>query len=494
MAKEGSSFAVEEWKIRRSLVNTDASWPDLAEAESRVLKIQTKLHQWATDDSNRRFDDLYNLVHDPSFLVVAWDRVRGNRGARSAGVDGVKPRAISASVELLAGLRTELKARTFQPMPVRERLIPKANGKLRMLGIATARDRVVQASLKLVVEPIFEAEFHSCSYGFRPNRRAQDAIAEIQFLTSRSYEWVLEADITACFDEISHSALMQRVRRRIGDKRVLALLQAFLKAGVLTEDGRNRETITGTPQGAILSPVLANVALSVLDEHFVKAWRAMGDFNQRSYRRRKGLATYRLVRYADDFVAVVAGTRADAVSLRDDVAQVLAPMGLRLSEEKTRVVHIDEGFDFLGWHIQRQQKRGTTKRYVYTYPSKKALLAVCVRVRTLTQRSQHLTLTTLLERINPLLRGWTNFFRHGVSKATFSYVDTFAWRRTVGWLRRKHHRRNWKWLRRRYLPGWRPTEGKATLFNPAKVAVSRYRYRADRIPNPWTSAMERTVV
>jgi RNA-directed DNA polymerase len=491
MAKESSSFAVEEWKIRRSTVNTDASWPDLVEAEARVLKIQTKLHQWATDDPNRRFDDLYNLVSDPSFLVVAWDRVRGNRGARSAGVDGIKPRAISAGAELLAELRGELKARTFQPMPVRERLIPKSNGKVRMLGIATARDRVVQASLKLVVEPIFEADFHPCSYGFRPKRRAQDAIAEIHFLTSRSYEWVLEADITACFDEISHSALMQRVRRRIGDKCILALLKAFLKAGVLTEDGRNRETITGTPQGAILSPVLANVALSILDDYFAKAWVATGDANDRAYRRRKGLANYRLIRYADDFVVLVAGNQTDAVSLRDDVARVLTPMGLRLSEEKTRVVHVDEGFDFLGWRIQHQQKRGSAKRYVYTYPSKKALLAVCGRARTLTQRSQNLTLTTLLERMNPLLRGWTNYFRHGVSKATFSYLDTFAWRRVVGWLRRKHHRRNWKWLRRRYLPRWRPTEGSVTLFNPAKVTVSRYRYRGNRIPTPWTSMEDR---
>jgi len=204
MAKEGSSFAVEERKIRRSLVNTNASWPDLVEAEARVLKIQTKLHQWATDDPNRRFDDLYNLVSDPVFLVVAWDRVRGNRGARSAGVDGVKPRAITAGIELLAELRAELKARSFQPMPVRERLIPKSNGKVRMLGIATARDRVIQASLKLVIEPIFEAEFHPCSYGFRPKRRAQDAIAEIHFLTTRSYELVLEADITACLVPSTH--------------------------------------------------------------------------------------------------------------------------------------------------------------------------------------------------------------------------------------------------------------------------------------------------
>ena len=193
-------------------MNTDELWPDLDEAETRVLKIQTKLHQWATDDPNRRFADLYNLVYDPAFLVVAWARVKGNRGARSAGVDGVKPRSIVFGAEtLLTELRAELKARTFRPLPVRERMIPKAHGKLRMLGIATARDRVVQASLKLVLEPIFEADFQPCSYGFRPKRRAQDAIAEIHFYASRSYEWVLEGDIEACFDNISHSALMERV-------------------------------------------------------------------------------------------------------------------------------------------------------------------------------------------------------------------------------------------------------------------------------------------
>src|SRR6266536_1928563 len=484
MAKGSSGSAAAPWKSRRPLVNTDASWPSLAEAEARVLQIQTKLHQWATDDPPRRFDDLYNLVCDPAFLVVAWNRVRGNQGARSAGVDGVTPRAIATSEELVAELRAALKARTFQPLPVRERLIPKANGKLRRLGIATARDRVVQAALKLVIEPIFEADFQPCSYGFRPKRRAQDAIAEIHFLTTRSYEWVLEGDIAACFDEISHSALLEQVRGRIGDKRVVGLVKACLAAGVLTEDGRNRATITGTPQGNILSPVLANVALSILDKHFAEAWKSMGDSNARSYRRRKGLATYRLVRYADDFVVLVAGTRTDAEMLRDEVARVLAPMGLRLSEEKTRVVHIDEGFDFLGWRIQRQPKRGATKRYVYTYPSKKALLAVCGRVRTLTQGSQHLMLAALLDRINAVLRGWVTYFRHGVSKATFSYLDTFAWRRVVGWLRRKHHRRNWTWLRRRYLPRWRPTEGSRTLFNPATVTVSRYRYRANRIPSP----------
>ena len=470
-------------------MNTDAPLPALDEAESRVLEIQTKLHQWATDDPHRRFDDLFNLVADPAFLVVAWDRVRGNRGARSAGVDGVAPRSIVFGKErFLTGLRDDLKARRFVPLPVREKLIPKSGGKLRGLGIPTARDRTAQAALKLVLEPIFEADFKPVSYGFRPRRRAQDAIAEIHYYTTRSYEWVLEGDITACFDEISHVGLMDRVRARVGDKRVLSLVKAFLKAGVLGEDQVERDTVTGTPQGGILSPLLANIALSVLDDHFVAAWEAWGDFNARSSRRRKGMATYRLVRYADDFVVLVAGTRAHAEALRDEVAEVLRPMGLRLSETKTTIVHIDEGFEFLGFRIQRQRQRGSNKRFVYTWPSKKALASVKAKVRALTRGGTNQPLTVLLRRLNPVLRGWANYFRHGVSKDTFDYLNAFSWRRVICWLRHKHRHASWKLLRRRYLPGWRPTEGEVTLFNPCRMAVTRYRYRGAQIPSPWPAA------
>ncbi|MCP4963704.1 MAG: RNA-directed DNA polymerase, partial [bacterium] len=275
-------------------MNTDDLWPTLEEAEARVLKIQTKLHQWAISEPDRRFDDLYNLVADPTFLTVAWARVRGNRGARSAGVDGVVPRSIVFGTALMGGLRAQLKARTFVPLPVREQMIPKSDGKLRRLGIPAARDRVVQASLKLVLEPVFEADFRPCSYGFRPKRRAQDAIAEIHHMGSHSYEWVLEGDIKACFDEISHPALMGRVRHRIGDKRVLGLVKAFLKAGVLGEDGVERDTVTGTPQGGILSPLLANIALSVLDDHFaVIDGGPASTKNDRDRRRRHGEANYR---------------------------------------------------------------------------------------------------------------------------------------------------------------------------------------------------------
>lgn len=472
-------------------MNTDALWPSLIVAESRVLGLQKKLHQWALADSQRQFDDLFNLVCDPAFLMVAWQRVRGNKGARTAGVDGVTPRSIGDdATDLLKSLRAELKAQQFRPMPVREKRIPKANGKFRRLGIPTTLDRVVQATLKLVLEPIFEADFKPCSYGFRPHRRAQDAIAEIHFFTTaqRNYEWVLEGDIQACFDEIDHTALMGRVRHRIADKRVLRLIKAFLRAGILQEDRRARATITGTPQGGILSPVLANIALSALDEHFTQKWEALGPSWTRAKRRRMGVSVMRLVRYADDFVVLVHGTRQDTEALWQEVAEVLAPIGLRLSPEKTRVCHIDEGFDFLGWHIQRRRWRGRGgKRVTYTYPSKQSLQTVVAKVRSLTRRNKHRTLADLLHAINRVMRGWCQYFRHGVSAKTFSYLDYFAFWRVVNWVRKRHLKLGWGKLIRRHLPGWVLRDGRTEMFRPGRVEVTRYRYRGSRIPTPWAS-------
>ena len=475
-------------------MNTDVPDQALLSAEHRVLEIQTKLHRWATDDAHRRFDDLFNLVADPGFLLVAWDRVRGNKGARTAGVDGQSVHYVEADVGVevfLDGLRTEVKDRTFHPLPVRERMIPKpGTTKRRRLGIAAVRDRVVQASLKLVLEPIFEADFHPCSYGFRPQRRAHDAVAEVRHFTARSYEWIVEGDIKACFDEISHSALMDRVRMRVGDKRVLALVKAFLKAGILGEDGQLRETDAGTPQGSILSPLLSNVALSVLDEYIAQAPGGPGvSRNDRLTRRRHGLPNYRLCRYADDWCLVVSGTKADAETLREEIAGVLSTMGLTLSPEKTLVTHIDDGLDFLGWHIQRRRKRGTDKSYVYTYPARKAVKTVTGKVRTICRQNINLPLETLLRRLNSLLRGWTTYFRPGVSSVAFNYLRAFTWQQVFRWLRRKHPRTNWKELRRRFsVDGWWPADGAVILFNPAAVSTTRYRYRGARIPSPWPSA------
>ncbi|MGB6165522.1 MAG: group II intron reverse transcriptase/maturase [Pseudonocardiaceae bacterium] len=472
-------------------MNTDESELGLYRAQRRVREIQTKLHRWARDDPHRRFDDLFNLVADPAFLLVAWDRVRGNKGARTAGVDGQTVASIAADkgVEvLLDELRSQVKDRSFHPLPVRERMIPKAGGKLRRLGIAAVRDRVVQASLKLVLEPIFEADFLPCSYGFRPKRRVHDAVAEVRFLTSRTYEWVVEGDIKACFDEISHSALMDRVRKRVGDKRVLALVKAFLKSGILDEDRALRKTDAGTPQGSILSPLLSNVALSVLDEYIAQApGGPSASQSHRATRRRHGLPNYRLCRYADDWCLTVSGTKADAETLREDIAVVLSTMGLRLSPEKTLITHIDEGLVFLGWRIQRHRKRGTNRYYVYTYPSRKAIMAVTGKVKTLCRRmGTNQPLDALLLRLNQVLRGWCAHFRPGVSHAAFKYLSHYVWARVIGWLRRKHRRTTWKELRRRFCAaGWWPTGQERTLFNPATVRTTRYRYRGAVIPTPW---------
>jgi len=315
----------------------------------RVSEMQAKLHRWAAADPGRRFDDLFNFVHDPATLIVAFERVAGNTGSRTPGVDGLTVADVEEVIGVpgfLDDLRARVKAGTFAPLPVRERKIPKpgGSGKVRSLGIPTVADRVVQAALKLVLEPIFEADFVPVSYGFRPMRRAQDAIAEIHQFGTHGYRWVLDADIEACFDTIDHAALMDRVRRRVKDKRVLLLVKAFLKAGILTELGENRETHTGTPQGGILSPLLANIALSVLDEHLHGSWQASGSMatsSSRARRRRKDLPNWRVVRYADDFVVLVHGTRADVEALREEVAVVLAPLGLRLSAAKTQIVHMD---------------------------------------------------------------------------------------------------------------------------------------------------------
>jgi RNA-directed DNA polymerase len=468
-------------------LNSGAPWPTPETAAERVLEIQRKLHKWSTDDQDRRFKDLHNLVCDPATLMVAWVRVRANRGSRSAGVDGQSARHIEQVQgvgRFLDGLREELRAGDYRPLAVKERRIPKKGGKVRKLGIPTIRDRVVQAALKLVLEPIFEADFQPCSYGYRPGRRAQDAIAEIHFLTSRSYEWIVEADIKACFDELDHSAIVGRVARRVADKRVLALVKAFLKSGIMSEQGGLEATVTGTPQGGILSPLMANVALSALDEHFARAWAASGNQQQRHARRRRGEANYRLVRYADDFVVVVAGERDHAEALIAQTETVIAPLGLALSQEKTSIAHIDEGIEFLGWRIQRQPGRDGRPR-VYTYPSRQSLQAVKTKVKQITRSGHNQTLGQLLYRLNPVLRGWCAYFRHGTSSRTFGYLRAYAWQRVVAWLRRKHPKANWRWLRRRYLPGWWPTDEAVTLYNPGAVAITRYRYRARAIPTPW---------
>lgn len=476
-------------------MNTGAPLPGLDEAQGRVLDFQCKLHEWASEDVERRFCDLWNLVCDPATLVVAWSRVSRNRGSRTAGIDGKTRSYVEQELgveRFLVELRSELKAGEFRPLPVRERLIPKRDGRKRRLGIPALRDRVVQMALKLVMEPIFESGFYPSSYGYRPGRRAQDAIAEIHRFTSNpsNYEWVIEADIEACFDRITHCQLLGEVRRRIGDKRVLGLVRAFLKAGVMRETGGLERTVTGTPQGGIASPLLCNIALTALDRQYQADWERMSwHGSSRQALRRKGHPTYRLVRFADDLVVCVKGTRGQAEKLLDQLAERVEALGLSVKPEKTRVTHIDTGFVFLGQRFIRRSKGAT--RHVYTLVCDEALVSIKRRVKALTGRStRNLDLATLLVALNRLLRGWTAYFRYAAAKRTFSYLGNYVWRRVVGWLRKKHPHMSWKQIRRRYFGKDRIQAGEVVLYNPAARRVERYRYRGARISTPWN---ERTV-
>lgn len=284
---------------------------------------------------------------------------------------------------------------------------------------------------------------------------------------------------------------MDRVRDRVKDKRVLALVKAFLKAGVLTEVGDREDTLTGTPQGGILSPLLANVALSVLDEHLHQPWWPGGTMSTaylRSRRRVHGLPRWRVVRYADDFVVLVHGDRSHVEALREDVATVLQPLGLRLSQSKTQLVHMSDGFDFLGFHIQWKRKRGTNKWHVYTFIADRPVRSLKDKIRALTRRKSQQDPRTVLIRLNQIMRGWANYFKQAACKRTLSRLFHFVWWRVIRWLRRLHRWR-WKDVHRRFTTPdgrWKPiaVDG-VELFNLAAVPVTRYRYRGNTIPTPW---------
>jgi RNA-directed DNA polymerase len=473
-------------------VNTPALL-DAKLAEERVLGWQTKLHRWAVGDEQQRFGDLFNLVCDPATLLVAWERVKRNRGSKTAGVDGQTRKQIEqAGVDgVLATLREELKAGTYRPLPARERLIPKRSGKLRSLGISTVRDRIVQTAAKLVLEPIFEADFCPTSYGFRPGRRAQDAIEQVRFFihAPRSYEWVIEGDVKDCFGQIHQGLLMEQVRRRVTDKRVLALIRLFLAAGVMRELGTVTATPSGTPQGSSLSPLLSNIALSVLDRHFEAAWAAR-THSQRARDRANGRPSQRMIRFADDFVVLVRGTEAQAHQIKKQTTEFMAEqMRLTLSPEKTHITHVDDGFELLGFRIKRRPWRTAGKHVAYTFPSERALREVMHRIKTLTKRNTtNLSLDELIHALNPILRGWTNYHRHNAAKRCFAYLSYYLWWRVIRWLRKKYPRLTWKQLRRRcWGRHWTSREG-TRLAWPAEVPVTRYRYRGHRIPSPWAAS------
>jgi len=390
-----------------------------ADGVDKVRALQRVLYRSAKQDPRRRFHALFDKVARSDVLWRAWVEVAKNQGA--PGVDGVSITSIKDGGAdgvrvFLDELAKRLTDKSYRPAPLRRVHIPKPGkaGETRPLGIPTVADRVVMTAAKLVLEPIFEAGFSPVSFGFRPKRSAHQALEAIRVAANRGADWVLDADIKACFDEIDHDALMAQIERRVVDGEMLKLVRSWLRAGVF-EGGLVSDTETGTPQGSPLSPLLANIALNVLDEAWAKA---------------ASLGT--LVRYADDFVVLtISRSRAEEAKRRIEV--VLVGLGLRLHPDKTRIVYLGEGedgFDFLGFHHRKTPSKWGSRRYLSKWPSQRAMASVRAKVRAHTDRCfASRDLHDVVGDLNPVLRGWGTYFRYGNSNRKFAAIDSYVhWR------------------------------------------------------------------
>jgi RNA-directed DNA polymerase len=442
---------------------------------SDIIKAQQGLARKAQANKAHRFDDLYHLLCKREWIEEALRHVLNNDGGHSPGVDGMSWKDFNDAEksefenekfkqQFIDELQTELKTRTFKPMPVRRVEIPKpGTNKTRPLGIPTIKDRTVQTLLKMVLEPIWEADFYYFSSGFRPGRCTMDCIQPLYKLcgTKTGYRWVIEGDVRACFDKIPHDRLVQEVARRIADTKVLTLIRRFLKSGIMIE----RTLVPseeGTPQGGICSPVLANIYLHRFDEWYSQHYAAPDqEADSRGYHawkkqrtRGSNLAAVQMFRYADDWILVIRGTKAQAQDIKEACKTFLRDeLGLELSDEKTKITHIEEGFEFLGFRIFRCTKASNRRKVgVFVRPTDKGLKGVQAKIKAMTTRS---TLNDdyvyKIQAINAVIRGWATYYRAVNPTETFDKLDRYVWLRLKKWLEKKYGIGP-KEVKRRYMP------------------------------------------
>lgn len=466
----------------------------------QVSELQRRLVQKATDIPNHRFTKLYDVLTWEPMLSWAFDKLMTNVGSRTAGIDGTDKRtAIKQKDEILTSLRAALKAGTYHHQPVRRVYIPKPNGKQRPLGIPTLVDRLVQLMVKAILEPIFESDFHQTSHGFRPGKSCQTAMAQLHLMTAPRHKkmyWTIEGDISGCFDHIQHKILLRLLKRRIQDHKLLGVIWQMLRAGVM-EGSLFVKTTEGTPQGGIVSPLLANIYLHELDEWFHTQYTNL-NYNEKNYRRKRKEGNAFYVRYADDFVVAWNGTKAGAERLKTALTTFLKDhLGLELSAEKTAITHVSKGYNFLGFTVRRYTERKHGRSALIIRPSENNVMKLKAKIKAMTKRG-----TTLasprdkIEAMNYLLRGWANYFRHQASSRTFDYVGSYAFKRMEIWLRKKTRQRIRAIYRRYYARRnghltW--AAGTMALYHPG-VTMKITRFRYTHRPNPYLNSVQEVFI
>ena len=403
----------------------------MLETPEKIRELQRKLYQKAKQEKEFRFYLLYDKVYRLDILSHAYRLVRANKGA--PGIDGVAFEAIEkeegGAEKYLESISEELKGKTYKPMPVRRVYIPKSDGSKRPLGIPTVKDRIVQMAAKLVIEPIFEADFQENSYGFRPKRNAHQAIEDITLHLNKGYTQVIDADISKYFDTIPHDKLLKLVAKRIVDKHILKLIKMWLNAPVVEEreDGKKeyRGNDKGTPQGGVISPLLANIYLNVIDT----MWKAK-EIEEKM--------RARLVRYADDFVVLCKGK---TERILEGIKRTTNHLGLSLNEKKTRVVEAGEGFNFLGFNIKVVKNPKTGKTFPLTRPSKKSMKHIRAEIKAMTNRTQlALAEESIIKKVNETVRGWVGYFYFKNCSRDLQQLNEYLKERVRIYLRRKHRK------------------------------------------------------